>query len=814
MPDDDDATATAACVTRVAVTEFPTTGRGHAVTEDVARGEVLLEVPIARGFSLESARADADVGRILSACARSDDAVALHVCAELARGEGGERAAHVAALPRAFDCACAWTEEELRELAGTACLRDTMNLIEETREDYEGLSRRLEAMGEGDWLSSRGIDYARYAWARQCLWSRQCDLLKPDGTRTRVMIPTFDIFNHSPDAPLGKTHKLNAEKGAVTVYAGRDYKKGEQAFISYGSGEAANSKLLTWYGFCVENNPYEELDLTLTVSVDKLRKTVLETALRASAVAYLQDIDTRWRESGDYAEPYLPMLFSILFTPALEDLEAEGSTAEFIIKHTVPEREPLPPPLRMMARVQQLADSDLADPEIRKAIMNAANDKTGDTIINAANEMAALASLKLIFQDVCEGFTVGDAESDAAELAKPIGEVPYRKRLALLVRTGERRIATKSFAEATARLDAVVRDVTRAAVLRTEGLCTDKKCVTCKSHGCRWLHELRKQRPMVDAMLPTVARYAKTIQDAMPLAAHVQTLNLAYCWLMGQIQLDGVARAAKHLPTWPLDTIPPCDSSPYDDLERMERAETDGSLGEDHPPFGGEGELLLPAVYTSKVRQWGAWVLAQWAVCGILDITDLNSIGAEAAALKRRHACSVPTSTALDFLATLGPIVEVGAGGGLWARRLVERSVDIIAFDTPHFDKDFQDGGAAQIHSSKLTEINWFEGIRHGGPEQAEKHSDRALLVSWIDIGGEGDYGTATLDNYTGNTVVTIGEWRDHTFGEYAPGTSVTGGSFSKEFQVELERRFVREATIPVANWPMFDSVLILWRRK
>ena len=101
------------------------------------------------------------------------------------------------------------------------------------------------------------------------------------------------------------------------------------------------------------------MDLTRTITVDKLRKTVLETALRASAVAYLQDIDTRWRESGDYSEPYLPMLYSILFTPVAEELDAERSTAEFIIKHTVPEREPLPPPLRMMARVQQLADADL-----------------------------------------------------------------------------------------------------------------------------------------------------------------------------------------------------------------------------------------------------------------------------------------------------------------------------------------------------------------------------------------------------------------------------------------------------------------------
>lgn len=774
----------------------------------------MLEIPLERAFTLDAARADADMATVIPCCARHDDVVALHVCLERHRGESAARASHVETLPRAFDTAFYWSEEERRELAGTACLRDTVNLIEETREDYELIEQKLEAIGEKDWLRERGIDYERYAWARSNLWSRQCDLLKPDGTRTRAMVPTFDIFNHSPEAPLGKTHKLNAEEGLVTVYAGKDYAVGEQAFISYGSGEAANAKLLTWYGFCVENNPYEELDLTLTVTVNKLRKTVLETALRASAVAYLQDIDTRWRESGDYAEPYLPMLYSILHSPKAEDLKSEDSSDEFIIKHTIPEREPLPPPLRMMARVQQLSDADLADGEIRQAVMTAAQDKTGETIVSKGNEMAALASLKTIFKDICDGFTVGDAESDAAELAKPFDDVPYRKRLALLVRTGERKIATKSYGEATARLDALVRDVTRAAVTRKEGLCENPKCVTCASHGCRWLHELRKQKSKVEAMLPTVARYARTIEDALPLAAHAQTINLAYLWLMGHIEHDVASRAAINPPTWPLELKSECDASAYEDLERMANLEIDGSAGEEHPHEGKQGEMLLPGVYTVKIRQWGAWILTQWATCGILDITDLNSIGAEAAALKRRHACSIPNSIALDFLADIGPLVEIGAGGGLWARRLVERDVDIIAYDTPNFDEDYQDGGAVHIHASKLTEVNWFDGMKRGDPSRASEHADRALLLSWPDISGEGDYALTALQSYTGDTVVTIGEWRDQTFGDYAPGATISGMSFSADFQAELEKTFDRRETVPLANWPMFDAALIHWKRK
>lgn len=58
-------------------------------------------------------------------------------------------------------------------------------------------------------------------------------------------------------------------------------------FIFYGSGEVVNLKFLMWYGFCIDDNFYEELDVIFMIMVDKFRKTVLEIAFRASAVAYL-----------------------------------------------------------------------------------------------------------------------------------------------------------------------------------------------------------------------------------------------------------------------------------------------------------------------------------------------------------------------------------------------------------------------------------------------------------------------------------------------------------------------------------------------
>ena len=241
-------------------------------------------------------------------------------------------------------------------------------------------------------------------------------------------------------------------------------------------------------------------------------------------------------------------------------------------------------------------------------------------------------------------------------------------------------------------------------------------------------------------------------------------------------------------------------------MERMANLEIDGSTGEEHAHEGKQGEMLLPGVYTVKIKQWGAWILAQWATCGILDITDLNSIGAEAAALKRRHACSIPNSIAIDFLADIGPLVEIGAGGGLWARRLAKRDVDIVAYDTPNFDEDYQDGGTVHTHASKLTEVNWFDGMKRGDPSRATEHADRALLLSWPDIsGGVRPHRAPELHR---GTVVTIGEWHDQTFGG-RPSATVSGMSFSRFSW----RKPSSPRNRPAANWPMFDAALIHWKR-
>ena len=113
---------------------------------------------------------------------RGDDLVALHLCVELHRGpEASSRWAHIDVLPKSFDTPFYWDEDELRELEGTTVLVETLRLKEETAEDFEAIEAALEAAGESKWLSAHGVTRETYFWARSNQWSRQCDLLQPDG---------------------------------------------------------------------------------------------------------------------------------------------------------------------------------------------------------------------------------------------------------------------------------------------------------------------------------------------------------------------------------------------------------------------------------------------------------------------------------------------------------------------------------------------------------------------------------------------------------------------------------------------------------
>jgi hypothetical protein len=92
-------------------------------------------------------------------------------------------------------------------------------------------------------------------------------------------------------------------------------------------------------------------------------------------------------------------------------------------------------------------------------------------------------------------------------------------------------------------------------------------------------------------------------------------------------------------------------------------------------------------------------------------------------------------------------MVEMGAGTGYWAYRLLARGVDVIAYDQAPPDGE----RANRYHAPTAT---WTDVV---AADQAvlTEHSDRALFLCWPPLFSSlGD----CLTTYNGNTVALIGD--------------------------------------------------------
>lgn len=116
--------------------------------------------------------------------------------------------------------------------------------------------KRLDKVTDGGQLEARMRNDERKdldQWALACVDSRANFL----GGEKYSMTPMLDMITHDGSVPTKA--RLNKDKGfagsgdVLCLTSGRDYSKGEEAFISYGN--LSNLDTLVDYGFVTESNP-------------------------------------------------------------------------------------------------------------------------------------------------------------------------------------------------------------------------------------------------------------------------------------------------------------------------------------------------------------------------------------------------------------------------------------------------------------------------------------------------------------------------------------------------------------------------------
>jgi hypothetical protein len=143
----------------------------------------------------------------------------------------------------------------------------------------------------------------------------------------------------------------------------------------------------------------------------------------------------------------------------------------------------------------------------------------------------------------------------------------------------------------------------------------------------------------------------------------------------------------------------------------------------------------------------------------LLDSFDNGSRGNSLRGLMDREAMvehfafSVPDEEALAKLAALGPLVEVFAGTGYWARLLRERGVDILAYDMAVDTVSDDQRGLGQPIKHLWTEV-----IQQDAVEAAALHPDRTLLMGWPVRDGTAGRALQAYMDAGGQTVALIAD--------------------------------------------------------
>ena len=787
--------------------DFEDSGRGLGCIRDVEAGEELLEIPLAHCWHGAASLHVPELAALVTSAGgalRDFDATALHLLIERSKGSESVRWAHLQELPAGYDSTLFWSDTELEELKGSAWLGLARRFADEARGDWFELTK-LVAMTIGglpedsqsapNLIDLYGITYQDYLWAYATLKSRAAEANVDGVAGTRLMAPGFDLFNHSDAIAPGTSHRFDNERQALIVVATRAYAKGEQAFISY--GHASNGSLLLAGGFVLPNNHFDTVEVTLTSLVDAAR---LQTFMMAAP------------DAPDREQP----TFEFLQVPDDAKIAAgKGGCAPFTTRHLLTAADPLPAALLSYVRLDRLDDADMAvhsrraEKEGKQLWELVRSDNL--TPLDALTEILALGALRDVLKAMLNAYPTSLKE-DEEKLAhaSPLELAPGRSsgdvagagesdasvgraRIALLLRSSEKRILHASLATLSTRL------LPQFASLLNDAAAQERHC---RKNKQSW-GNLQARRGSVLSSVQSSMRIQRAFERLRTcmgargsdgLALLIQS-GTAFFLMISELTDHPVAHATMYEHTaGPFQSPMPTETSSQSDPPLTLPPLSSSILHGGGAGGSGSSELPYLELYVEKMCFWGAYLLSQWGVGRALSTDQMDTMAHEAASLREQQSRAVPTHEALAVIGRHAPIVELGAGRGLWASLLSTRGCDIVAYDEEGGEGGDKAGGEAVV--------------RVGGPGVASSHSDRALLLIWPDLEGEGTFALDSLAAYSGQTLLLVGEWRGRAL------SIPYGTAFAPPFQAAVEADFEVVQQVRLPSWPTFVDVLTVWRRK
>lgn len=147
----------------------------------------------------------------------------------------------------------------------------------------------------------------------------------------------------------------------------------------------------------------------------------------------------------------------------------------------------------------------------------------------------------------------------------------------------------------------------------------------------------------------------------------------------------------------------------------------------------------------------------------------------------------------MKILENFSPLIEIGCGKGYWASLLLQRNVNIVAFDR------------------EVVNDSWTNVLK-GGPEMllVKKISrGRNLFLSYPDE--DGPMAMECLRNFKGDYIIHVGELM--STGTFSSPQAPWGRTSASDFQVRLYEEFHCLLVADLPRFPFSRDSISVWKR-
>lgn len=294
-------------------------GRGLIAVKGIVQGEPLFEVPFEVVLTKQRALEDIpelpeDVNEYI--------AIATLLVLERAKGDDSFWKPYLDVLPKDEDLIplFRWSEEDMALLKGSPCIAAAASLRTKLASEFASAEDGIYSSNR-DKFPAEVFTLEAWEWAFAILFSRAIMLTAEQRV---ALVPYADLLNHNPfcSTYIDVQEKQLTGKRFVMLYTDRPYARMDQVFVTY--GPKSNGDLLLLYGFITDRNPYDSVDLVVSLSeedeiFERKKKYLEESGVNTTAIFPL------------YSDRYpMEMIEFLRFCVAGEEELDNGDFGDFI----------------------------------------------------------------------------------------------------------------------------------------------------------------------------------------------------------------------------------------------------------------------------------------------------------------------------------------------------------------------------------------------------------------------------------------------------------------------------------------------------